>query len=101
MPTVARIGDPILCGDIIAEGSGDVFAEGMPVTRVQLDLTAGHCFTPTKILSGSSNVFVNDQPIARTNDPIEAGVGIHFCVFPPNFHNSNIASGATSVYANE
>ena len=94
MPAVARLGDPIDCGDIICEGSGDVFAEGIPVTRVLEDYTCGHCFNPTQIASGSSNVFVNDKAIARVGDPIID----HICL--STTHGGSIAAGATNVYAN-
>ena len=97
MPEIARLGDPISCGDIINEGSGDVFAEGMPVTRIQKDLTAGHCFLPTKIETGSSTVFVNNIAVARKTDPIVQAT--HFCIVPPNNHPGTIAAGASKVFA--
>lgn len=98
MPEVARLGDPISCGDVLAEGSGDVFAEGMPVTRVTTDHTAGHCFAPTVIASGSGTVFVNNDPVARLGDPINSG--IHLCAgYPHPGPPATIASAAGTVYA--
>ena len=97
MPEIAREGDPITCGDIINEGSGNVFAEGMPVTRIQTDLTAGHCFLPTKIDTGSSTVFVNEKPVARKSDPIVQAT--HFCGELTNTHPGAIAAGASKVFA--
>ncbi len=95
MPAVARIGDAISCGDNIAEGSGDVFSNGIPVTRVGPDSTAGHCFLPTKIAAGSSTVFINGSPVARTGDPIVA----HTCPPPPVTHGGSIGVGSPDVFA--
>ena len=97
MPEIAREGDPISCGDIINEGSGNVFAEGMPITRITSDLTAGHCFAPTQIETGSTTVFVNGKGVARKTDPIVQAT--HFCVVPPNNHPGIIVSGASKVFA--
>ena len=44
MPASVRIGDSVSCGDVMAEGSGNTFAEGIPMSRKDpVDLTAGHC----------------------------------------------------------
>lgn len=68
MPAGARIGDPIACGDTVAQGSGNVFFNGLPVTRIG-DLSAGHgCFPPTPVVTGSPNVFANSIQIARVGD---------------------------------
>lgn len=95
MPPVARIGDPISCGDTIAGGSGNVFANGIPVTRVGPDSTAGHCFLPTKIASGSPTVFVNRKAVSRVGDPIVS----HTCPPPPTTHGGSIAVGSPDVFA--
>jgi len=94
MPAIARLGDPISCGDVEAGGSGNVFANGMPVTRVGPDLTAGHCYLPTAIASGSGTVFVNNLPVARQTDPIVT----HTC---PGIgsHDGTIAAGSPDVFA--
>ena len=96
MPAAARIGDPISCGDTIAQGSGDVFINGIPATRINIDQTAGHCFVPTVIASGSPNVFVNNIPLARVGDPIVA----HVCPPPPAVHGGAVANGSPDVFAN-
>lgn len=64
MSNVARLGDFIQCGDIIAQGSGNVFVNGMPVTTTGM-FTAGHAgFPPAKIINGSTTVFVNNTTVA-------------------------------------
>ena len=66
---VARIGDSVSCGDHAAEGSSNVFMDGMPVVHKGKKATTGHgCFPPT-VFSGpwSSTVFVNGQPVAIKN----------------------------------
>lgn len=93
MPAVCRIGDPISCGDTEAGGSGNVFANGMPVTRVGPDTTAGHCYPPVPITSGSGTVFVNNLPIARVGDPIPT----HCC--GNSCHGGAVAAGSPNVYA--
>ena len=64
---VQRIGDPTGCGDTQGQGSGDVFANGIPVARLT-DNSAGHCFPPVPVNSASSNVFANGLPVARKGD---------------------------------
>jgi uncharacterized Zn-binding protein involved in type VI secretion len=95
MSGVARIGDPISCGDVEAGGSGNVFANGMPVTRVGPDMTAGHCWSPTPIASGSATVFVNNLPVARKDDPIVVHGGC------PNTspHGGTISGASPNVFA--
>lgn len=93
MPAVARIADPVSCGDIIDTGSGNVFSNGIPVTRVGPDTTAGHCFGPTPISVGSATVFVNNKPISRVGDPIV----VHCC--GPSCHGGSIANGSPDVFA--
>jgi len=99
MPAVARIADPVSCGDIIDQGSGNVFSNGMPVTRVGPDNTVGHwigrCYwPPTPISEGSPNVFVNNSPMARVDDPIVT----HCC--GRSCHDNPIANGSPDVFAN-
>ena len=99
MPAAVRIGDPISCGDTEAEGSPNVFVNGIPMTRVGPDLTAGHFigpsfFPPTPIDSGSSNVFVNGFPAARVGDSIV----IH-PVSPPG-HTGTVTAGSPDVNIN-
>lgn len=86
MPAVARIGDPFSTGHLcdvtstIAEGSGTVFANGIPVSRVG-DASVVHeilegavCVPHTAaIAAGSGTVFANGIPLARVGDAIDAG----------------------------
>jgi len=95
MPAILRLGDPISCGDRMANGSSSVFANGIPVSRVGIDLTAGHCFTPVPIITGSPNVFANGVPVARTGDSI----AVHCC--PDHGCHSGVgAGGSPNVNAN-
>lgn len=94
MPAQARLGDPISCGDTIAQGSGNVFANGMPTTRINSDLTAGHCFPPVPIISGSPNVFANNIAVARVSDPIQ----VHCC--GSSCHSGSVANGSPNVFVN-
>jgi zinc D-Ala-D-Ala carboxypeptidase len=59
MPAAARLGDPISYGDVMAQGSGDCFTNGMPNTRLG-DLTAGHCFPPVPLITSASTVYFNN-----------------------------------------
>ena len=86
MPAVARIGDPFATGhpcdgaSTIAGGSGNVFANGIGVSR-RGDPSASHtrlvgkrCLPHTvSIIGGSAAVFVNGVSIARVGDAIDAG----------------------------
>jgi len=96
MPALCRIGDPISCGDVMQNGSGNVFANGLPVTRINVDNTAGHCYNPTPIASGSKNVFINSIPVARVGDPIVD----HTCSPIPATHGGTITNGSPDVFAN-
>lgn len=72
MPAIIRIGDPVACGDSMGEGSGNVFANNIPVSRVGVDKTVGHPppHGPTPVISGSPNVYVNNISVDRVGDPI-------------------------------
>lgn len=86
MPAVARIGDPFATGhacdgsSAIAQGSGDVFANGIAVSRVG-DMSVPHAILVgdlcvphvVPIAAGSGSVFVNGIPCARVGDAIDAG----------------------------
>lgn len=63
---VVRIGDSVSCGDHAAEGSNNVFANGLPITHQGARTTTGHgCFPPTVFSGGwTSTVFVNNQVVA-------------------------------------
>lgn len=99
MPPALRIGDPISCGDAMAQGSPNVFANGIPVSRVGVDQTTGHgpppCWWPAvPIVVGSPNVFVNGISADRVGDPIQT----HCC--GPACHSSNASSGSPNVFIN-
>jgi hypothetical protein len=79
----------------MAEGSGNVFANGIPVSRIGVDNTAGHCFNPTPISTGSPNVFINNIATDRVGDPIVP----HTC--PPVTHGGNASNGSPNVFAND
>jgi uncharacterized Zn-binding protein involved in type VI secretion len=95
MPAVCRLGDPISCGDTMAAGSGNVFANGMPFTRVGPDNTAGHCYNPTPLAAGSGTFLVNGLPAGRVGDPIVA----HTCPPIPATHGGSVAVGSPDVNA--
>ncbi len=92
MPAVARIGDPNAAhcsGMTQAAGSGNVFANGKPVSRVG-DNNTGHLLPgspcpghATPIASGSGSVFVNGIPCGRSGDPT--------C--------TNVSAGSPNVFA--
>ena len=95
MPAAIRIGDPISCGDTMAQGSGNVFVNGIPFSRENIDLTAGHCYPPVPIVRGSPNVFVNSARADRVGDPIP----VHCC--GDSCHSGNAATGSPNVYVND
>lgn len=98
MPSAVRIGDPVSCGDTMAQGSGNVFANGIPFTRKSVDNTASHCFNPTPISSASPDVWINvgsgGEAAVRVGDPIVP----HSC--PPASHGGNMADGSPNVFVN-
>jgi len=81
MPAVTRIGDADVghcSGMVRAVGSGNVFANGRPVSR-QTDVNTVHLLPPTPcgahaapITSGSSTVKVNGLGCGRVGDGITA-----------------------------
>lgn len=83
MSNTVRIGDSVSCGDHAAEGSGNVFANGLPVTHAGKKRTTGHgCFPPTVFSGGwSSTVFVNNQVVALKGKtaiaPHRCGKSVH------------------------
>lgn len=88
---VCRIGDPWDCGDTQGEGSGDVFANGIPVSRLG-DNTAGHCYPPVPIVSAAAAVFANGIPVATIGDPHPG-----HCCGPP-CHGGSVLDGSPDVY---
>lgn len=93
MPAIIRLGDPISCGDTMGAGSGNVFANGIPVSRMGIDATVGHCYPPVAVVRGSPNVFVNNAPVDRVGDPIAT----HCC---GDCHSGSCANGSFDVFAN-
>lgn len=78
MSNTVRIGDNVSCGDHSAAGSGNVFANGLPITHQGKKTTTGHgCFPPTVFIGPwSSTVFVNNQPVALKG---KTKIQIHRC----------------------
>lgn len=78
MPAVTRIGDADVAhcsGMTRAQGSGDVFCNGIGISR-QGDNNTSHLLPgspcpahATPISSGSSSVFVNGKACGRVGDP--------------------------------
>ena len=95
MPAAYRLGDPVSCGDTMAQGSGNVFVNELPFSRQGIDLTAGHCFPPVPISSASPDVYVNDIMANRVGDPIYP----HCC--GDSCHGGNAATGSPDVYVND
>ena len=79
MPAATRIGDadvPHCSGMVRAEGSPDVFVNGIPWSR-QGDVNTGHLYPPASglihaapIHIGSPTVFVNGRGAGRVGDAI-------------------------------
>lgn len=92
---VARIGDSISCGDHLATGSSDVFANGMPISTSDQKITTGHgCFPPTVLVSGfSTSVFINNAPAAISGI---SKIQIHVC--GKQKHDGIVISGSPSVF---
>lgn len=96
MPAVTRIGDADVAhcsGMTRAQGSGDVFANGIGVSR-QGDLNTTHLLPPNvppcpshaaPIATGSGTVFVNGLGCGRVGD------GISGC--------TSVAQGSATVFA--
>lgn len=94
MSNAARRGDRISCGDALVQGSRNVITNNRPAVRVFRDLTAGHCFEPTRVARGSRNVFINNLPAAKRGDPIYT----HCC--DDECHSGNISTGSPNVFIN-
>jgi len=98
MGNVVRIGDSVSCGDHAAEGSSNVFADGMPITHEGKKSTTGHgCFPPTVFVSGwSSTVFVNNQKVALKG---KTKIFPHRC--GKKSHTGVATTGASTVWVEE
>jgi len=95
MPSIIRIGDPVSCGDSMGNGSSNVFANNIAVSREGVDLTSGHCFNPTPVSTGSHDVFVNNIAVDRVGDPIVP----HTC--GNNTHGGSMSSGSPDVFVDD
>lgn len=95
MPAAGRIGDPISCGDTMAQGSPTVFVNGIPFSRAT-DKTAGHCYGSTPLVGGSPDVFVNGLAAGNVGTPIAP----HTCVPIPDTHGGSLAVGSPDVNVN-
>ena len=78
----------------MAQGSQDVFVNGLPWTRVGLDLTAGHCWSPTPLLAGAPTVFINGLNAGFVGSPIFHGGCPHH-----SSHGGVVAVGSPDVFA--
>jgi uncharacterized Zn-binding protein involved in type VI secretion len=92
---VVRIGDIVSCGDHSATGSGNVFANGLPITHAGKKKTTGHgCFPPTVFVGPwTSTVFVNNQPVALKD---KTKIQPHKC--KKKRHNGVAKTGGATVY---
>lgn len=94
MPAVTRIGDadvPHCSGMVRAQGSGNVFANNIPVSR-EGDLNTVHLEPgnpcpahAAPIEKGSSSVFANSKSVGRIGDPLSG------C--------TSVAAGSPNVFA--
>lgn len=94
MSGIARVGDPVTCGDVCAQGSPNVFINGMPVVRQNIDHTAGHCYTPTifpTVAAASAKVFCNGIAVVTMGDQIAQ----HCC--DDDCHVGTLAVGSPDV----
>lgn len=94
MPGVVRIGDPWDCGDTQAQGSGNVFINGIPAARLT-DKTEGHQYASVAIDSASSTVFVNGLGLARIGDHHPS-----HCI-PTSCHDGSLSAGSPDVFADD
>ena len=92
---VVRIGDKVSCGDNAAQGSGNVYANGMPITHQGRKATTGHgCFHPSVFLGPWTNtVFVNSKPVALKG---KTKIQLHRCGGAK--HDGVADTGAATVY---
>lgn len=88
MTVMAKIGDTISCGDVIAEGCKSVYIDNLPVV-VRGCRTTGHDLYPPSVIDGpcTSQCFINDIPVAldgittivphkKRRKPLHAGTAV-------------------------
>lgn len=95
MGNVVRIGDSVSCGDHSAVGSGNVFANGIPITHQGRKVTTGHgCFPPTVFIGPwTTTVFVNNQLVALKG---KTKIAPHHC--GNTTHGGVASSGSATVF---
>lgn len=100
MGNVVRIGDKVSCGSISAQGSGNVFANGMPITHEGRKKVLGHgCNVPTVFLGPwTSTVFVNNKPVALKD---KTRIQFHSCSKSKKGHDGVASSGSPNVFFEE
>lgn len=93
MGNVVRIGDLVSCGDHSAQGSSNVFANGMAIAHGGKRQTTGHgCFPPTVFIGPfTTTVFVNNQPVVL----VGTGINPHRCGH--STHGGSAVTGASTV----
>lgn len=89
---VARIGDSFTDGDTVAQGSGNVFVNNLPVARLGDATTGEGCYPSVVIISGSGSVFANNIPVARLGDL----KSVHCC--DDDCHDGVISSASGNVF---
>jgi len=95
MPAVTRISDPYSCGDTSAAGSGNVFVNGLPVSRITDATTGDPCGAPPTIAAaGSGTVFANGLPVCRVGDALVP----HACP-SSSPHGGTFSAGSPNVTA--
>jgi len=98
MGNVVRIGDSVSCGDHSAQGSADVFFNGLPVTHQGTPSTTGHGCFPSTVFVGpwSSTVYVNNNQVALKG---KTGIAVHCC--GPSCHGGTASTSSNDVSIEE
>lgn len=92
----ARMTDRFADDDTIQIGSGDVFINNLPASKLA-DVTTGHTIAPcywssVPIIQGSGSVFINNMPAAM----LTSLHAVHCC--GPACHDSAVSTGSGSVF---
>jgi len=87
-----------VCGVITGACSSNVFTNGRPAARVNVDfaICSKHPGAPLPIVNGSDSVFINGQPAARVADAISCGA-----VITSGSNNVYIGGGRTGPIPSE
>ena len=81
MPQVAFVSSEISHGGFVVQGSPNVTANGLAVSRMG-DQVICDLHGSTEISGGSATVFANGKPVARVGDPVLCGA--HITTGSPN-----------------